>query len=116
MLASKPMKSQNPLKNEERGRVLPFRPRTSRSWNDKLRLRDQPRSPVNDVSKYSRGPEEDDYRHRMMMNLLAFLVLSLIVYCGVWLADNMSQRAKDLDCVLIGRTKCASIPVPSQMR
>jgi hypothetical protein len=110
------MKSQTPLKNEEKGRVLPFRPRATRSWNDKLRLRDQPRSPVADLSKYSRGPEADDYRHRMMMNLFAFLVLSLIVYCGVWIADNMAQRAKDQDCVLIGRTNCTPVPVPTQAR
>jgi hypothetical protein len=46
------------------------------------------------------------------MNLFAFLVLSLIVNCGVWIADNMVQRARDQDCVLIGRTNCAPIPVP----
>ena len=110
------MTSLTPSKNEEKGRVLPFRPRATRSWNDKLRLRDQPRSPVADLSKYSRGPEDDDYRHRMMMNLLAFLALSLIIYCGIWIADNMSQRAKNQDCVLIGRTNCAPIPYPSEAR
>jgi hypothetical protein len=110
------MTSQRPSNNEEKGRVLPFRPRATRAWKDKLLLRDQPHSPVADLSKYSRGPEEDDYRHQMTMNLLAFLALSLIVYCGVWIADNMSQRDKDHDCVLIGRTNCAPIPVPSNAR
>jgi hypothetical protein len=69
------MTSQKQSKNEERGQVLPFRPRASRSWNDKLRLR-EPRSPVNDLSRYTRSPEQDDYRHQMFLNLLAFLVLS----------------------------------------
>ena len=109
------MTSQKPSKNEERGRVLPFRPRASRSWNDKLRLR-EPRSPVNDLSRYSRGPEQDDYRHRMLINLLAFLVLSLLVCCGIWLTDNISPRAKVRDCVLIGQTNCAPIPVRSNTR
>jgi hypothetical protein len=106
------MTSQKRSKNEERGRVLPFRPRASRSWSDKLRLR-EPRSPVNDVSRYSRSPEQDDYRHQMLMNLLAFLVLSLLVCCGVWLTDNLSQRAKPRDCILIGETNCAPIQVRS---
>jgi hypothetical protein len=47
------------------------------------------------------------------MNLLAFLVLALIVYCGIWLANSMSQLRKDQDCVLSGRTNCAPIRVPS---
>jgi hypothetical protein len=109
------MTSQKPSKNEERGRVLPFRPRASRSWNDKLRLR-EPRSPVNDLSRYSRSPEQDDYRHRMLINLLAFLVLSLLVCCGVWLTDNLSQSAKPRDCVLIGQTNCTPIPVRPNTR
>jgi hypothetical protein len=107
------MTSQRQSKNEEPNRVLPFRPRASRSWNDKLRLR-EPRSPVNDLSRYSRSPEQDDYPHRMFMNLLAFLVLSFIVGCGIWLADNVSE--KDRDCGRISRTNCAPIPVRSNTR
>jgi hypothetical protein len=110
------MTSQEPSKDEEKGRVLPFRPRAPRSWNAKLRLRDQPRPPVDDLSKYSRGPEEDNYRQRMVMNLLAFLVLALIVYCGIWLANTMSQLRKDQDCALSGRTNCAPIRVPGDPR
>jgi hypothetical protein len=105
-----------PSKEEEKGRILAFRPRASRSWNAKLRLRDQPRSPVNDLSKYSRGPEEDDFRHRMAMNLLAFALLSLIVVCGVWLTNNINKKTRDLDCVLVGRTNCAPIPAPPDTR
>ena len=110
------MASQQPTKTEDKGRVVPFRPRTSRSWNANLRLRDQSRSPVADLSKYSRGPEEDDYPHRMFMNLLAFLVLSFIVGCGIWLADNISDREKELDCGRISRTNCVPFPGPSDPR
>ena len=35
------MTSQKPSKDEEKGRILPFRPRAPRSWNAQLRLRDQ---------------------------------------------------------------------------
>jgi hypothetical protein len=110
------MTSQEPSKDEEKGRILPFRPRAPRSWNAQLRLRDQPRSPVDDLSKYSRAPDEDNYRHRMVVNLLAFLVLAVIVYCGIWLANTMSQLRKDQDCVLSGRTNCAPIKVPVNPR
>ena len=106
------MASQQPTKDKDSGRVVPFRPRTSRSWNANLRLRDQSRSPVADLSKYSRGPDEESYQHRMVMNLLAFLVLALIVFCGIWLANTMTQLRKDQDCVLSGRTNCAPIQVP----
>jgi len=110
------MTSQKPSKDEEKGRVLPFRPRAPRSWNAQLRLRDQMRSPVDDLSKYSRGPDEDNYRHRMIMNLLAFLVLALIVLCGIWLTNTMAQLRHDQDCVLTGRTNCAPIPAPAHPR
>jgi hypothetical protein len=110
------MTSQEPSKDEEKGRILPFRPRAPRSWNAQLRLRDQLRSPVDDLSKYSRRPDEDNYRHRMVMNLLAFLVLALIVYCGIWLTNTLSQLRKDQDCVLSGRTNCAPIQIPANPR
>jgi hypothetical protein len=105
-----------PTKDVDKGRVLPFRPSAPKSWNARLRLYDQSRSPISDLSKFSRGPEEDDYPHRIFMNLLAFLVLSFIVGCGIWLADNMSERNKDQDCRLISRTYRVPIPGPSDTR
>ena len=105
-----------PTKGGDKGRVLPFRPSAPHSWNARLRLRDQSRSPVSDLSKFSRGRAEDDYPHRMFINLLAFLVLSFIVGCGIWLADNMSERNKDQDCRVISRTYCVPIPGPSETR
>ena len=98
--------SQQPTKDEESDRILPFQPRGSRSWNAKVRLQNRWRSPVRDLSKYSRGPEEDDYAHRMFVNLLAFLVLSFIVGCGIWLADNISESNKARDCGRISPTNC----------
>ena len=109
-----PQMASQSTKDVDKGRVLPFRPRAPHSWNARLRLRDQSRSPVSDLSKFSRGPVEDDYPHRMFMNLLAFLVLSLIVGCGIWLADNMSERNKDQDCRRMSRTYCVPIQGPSE--
>jgi hypothetical protein len=44
------------------------------------------------------------------MNLLAFLVLSLIVFGGIWIADNLSSREKEQNCGRISKTNCAMIP------
>jgi hypothetical protein len=108
------MTSQGPSKDEEKGRVLPFRPRAPRSWN--AHLRDKLRSPVEDLSKYSRNAEEDNFQHRMKVNLLAFAVLALIVACGIWLTGTMSEMRRNQDCVLSGRTNCAPIQVPAEPR
>jgi hypothetical protein len=108
------MTSQGPSKDEEKGRVLPFRPRKPRSWN--AHLRDRLRSPVEDLSKYSREPDEDNFNHRMKVNLLAFAVLALIVACGIWLTNAMVEKRKNQDCVLTGRTNCAPNQVPAETR
>jgi hypothetical protein len=112
------MKSHEPQQDEERGRVVMFRPRVPRARNDNLRRAppEQRRSPVDDVGKYARGSEDDNYAHRMMNNLLAFLVLSLIVFCGIWLANTMAQMRQDQDCVLSGRTNCSPIKMPVDHR
>jgi hypothetical protein len=107
------MKSQEPQRNEERGRVVLFRPRIPRARNDNRRWPGPLRPPVEDLSKYERDRETEDYRHRMANNLLAFAVLCLIVYCGIWLANTMAEMRAGLDCSLTGRTNCAPIQVPA---
>jgi hypothetical protein len=110
------MNPQEPQRDEEKGRIVPFRPRIPRARNDNLRRPEPRRSPVDDLSKYEQSREDDNYRRRMVNNLLAFAVLSLIVYCGIWLATTMAQLRADQDCVLTGRTNCAPIKVPIDSR
>lgn len=110
------MKSQETERDEEKGRIILFRPRIPRARNDNLRRPGPRRSPVADLSKYEYARDNDNYRHRMVNNLLAFAVLSLIVYCGIWLANTMAQLRADQDCVLMGRTNCAPIKVPVESR
>jgi hypothetical protein len=105
------MTPQEPQRTEERGRVLPFRPRAARIRPEKL-SREQARSPVPDLSRFQQLPEDDDYEHRMLMNALAFVVLSVMVFFGVWIADNMMERTQVQDCILLGRNNCVPIPVP----
>jgi len=110
------MKSQEPRRAEEKGRVVLFRPRIPRARNDNLRQPGPLRSPVNDLSKYEHNRDSESYRHRMVNNLLAFAVLSLIVYCGIWLTNTMAQLRADQDCALTGRTNCAPIKLPIDSR
>jgi hypothetical protein len=97
---------------EPNRRILPFRPRGS------LFARPVPRpSPVEDLAKYERGPEEPgEYRHRMLMNGLAFAVTILLVAAGIWIADVMAQMRKNQDCVLMGRPGCTPVHAPPQQR
>jgi hypothetical protein len=110
------MKSQEPERDEEKGRILLFRPRIPRARNDNARRPGSVRSPVADLSKYEHRREEESYRQRMINNLLAFALLSVIVYCGIWLANTMAQLRTNQDCVLTGRTNCAPIKIPIESR
>jgi hypothetical protein len=93
-------------------RILPFRPRGS------LFARPLPRSsPVEDLAKYERDSEEPgEYRHRMLMNVLALVATILLVIAGIWIADVMGQMRKNQDCVLMGRPACTPVQAPPLQR
>jgi hypothetical protein len=101
--------------------VLQFRPRA--------RLPDRPFStsptsangPVNhenrlldDLARYEQDAEEEpiNYGHRMLMNVIAVGVVTVLVGVGVWLADTIAEMERDQDCVLQGRQNCAPIEIP----
>jgi hypothetical protein len=53
-----------------------------------------------------------DYRHRALMNGIAMVIVTLLVACGVWLADTITGMERDQDCVMQGRVNCAPIELP----
>lgn len=67
--------------------------------------------PVEDLTKFQRGEEADDYRHRMIVNAIAFVFLAALIGGGYWLADTMAKMRKDQDCVLSGRRGCTPVEV-----
>ena len=52
---------------------------------------------------------EDDYRHRMKMNVLGFLVATLLVISGTWIIDTMAEVRRIQECFLAGGRNCAPI-------
>ena len=96
----------NEHSTEERGRLLRFRHRRSRP--------PRPDEPVDDLAKYQSGGEHDDYRHRMIMNVAAFVFVVALIGAGLWLADTMAAMRKSQDCVLAGRRGCAPVEVNHQ--
>jgi hypothetical protein len=102
-----------PAPEQETGRVVQLRPR--------LRQRAAPeglsgRPAIEDIGKYERGGREDDYRHRMLMNVLGFLTCAVLVAAGVWIANAIAELRSHQDCVFSGRHDCAHIDVPSRVR
>jgi hypothetical protein len=67
--------------------------------------------PVDDLAKYARSADSDDYRHRMIVNALAFLFVIALIGAGLWLADTMALMRKNQDCVLSGRRGCTPVEV-----
>ena len=103
-------------------RVVPLRPRHPAAGND-----NRPPAPVDavgsappavgDLSRFERSADtQDDYRHRMVVNGLAFVVCILLVLAGVWLTSKLAQMRKDQDCVLSGRVGCTPVNVPVRSR
>ena len=102
----------NPAPDDDR-RVVPFRRPSARRWQGAA-----PRpGPVPDLAKFERAKFEradsgDDYRHRMIMNMLGFVVTIGLAVAGLWLADKIAEMRKNQDCYLSGRLNCAPIEMP----
>jgi hypothetical protein len=103
--------------SDERGRVVPLRPRRPTADNDNRNASSAPEQSVGDLRRFeAREDAPDDYRHRMLVNVLALLVCIFLVMGGVWIATKMAQMRKDQDCVLSGRRGCTPVDVPVNSR
>jgi hypothetical protein len=80
--------------NDDDHRVVHFRARHAKAdgmarWRGPIRDHNANISSVLSITKYERDGDEDDYRQRMIMNGLAFLVAVALIAIGVWLAANI---------------------------
>jgi hypothetical protein len=72
------------------------------------------RTPVEGLAKFERYESAEEYRHRMIVNVAAFVFVIALIGGGLWLADTMAQMRKNQDCVLSGRRGCTPVEVPTQ--
>jgi hypothetical protein len=98
------------------GRIILFRPRV-RAFPDAGKA-NSPRdldaaSPVSDLAKFEQGREQDDYRHRMIVNAVALAFTLVLAAAGIWIAESMATMRKNQDCALMGRKNCSPIEVPA---
>jgi hypothetical protein len=106
--------------SEERGQVIRFRPRgaSPSGWRWHVQRPPSDETPVADLTKYesTRGGGDDDYRHRMLMNVLALVATAILVALGVWLAVSIADMRQAQDCYLQGRRNCNPIVIPQADR
>src|SRR5437016_1072311 len=101
----------------EAARVVVFRRRPSAAPHNRVpslepaRQTDSPA--VADLGKYQRAREEEDYRHRMVVNVLALAFCVLLALAGVWLVNEIAEMKRVQDCALSGRTGCTPLPILS---
>ena len=73
-------------------------------------------APAGYLDKFARSDEPDDFRHRMTVNVVAFVFVALLILAGIWLADTIVTMRKNQDCVLTGKRNCAPIEAPAATR
>jgi hypothetical protein len=95
------------------GQILKFEPRRP---GQPSFATDTPRPIEDDLDDFTRFEQDHDepidYRHRMMMNLIALAILIALVVAGVWIANTISDLQREQDCLMQGRSNCAPIEVP----
>jgi hypothetical protein len=116
-------------KPQHTAQVLQFRPRERSGERPPSSLAgsaapsSEPNEPktdlLDDLAQYEQDREEDehvDYAQRMLMNVIAVAVVTMLIGVGVWLADTIADMQREQDCVLQGRQNCAPIVIPASTR
>jgi len=114
-LSHEPQEAEGPPHTAQ---VLQFRPRASLAEHpaERANVRELFPEPDDDhfdhLAEFEQDPEEDEtvnYPHRMLMNVIAVAIVTVLIGVGVWLADTIADMERDQDCVLQGRQNCAPI-------
>jgi hypothetical protein len=109
-----------PHSTDEFGHVVAFRLRRPAPSPVPIRAArpdDPEASSLDDLARYEQEPDEPvDYRQRMLMNIIAIAIVTLLVSAGVWIADTIADMERDQDCVMQGRANCAPIELHAPNR
>src|SRR5262245_3957032 len=84
------------ISSDADSRVIRFRSRTGASHrcqrgNAPIGYSGSDYSPVADLSKYECPEREDEYRHRMVINAVALVFVSLLSLAGFWLVNVIAH-------------------------
>jgi len=106
------------MQSKDSGRVIRFRPRgaSPSGWRWPLQRTRPDETPVSDLTQYEQTKGEDDYRHRMTMNVLALVATTILVVIGIWLAVNIADLREKQDCYLQGGRNCNQLAIPQAER
>ena len=66
---------------------------------------------VENLRKYESDAEPDDYRRRMIINVIAFTFIVLLTIAGIWLVDQLALLRKQQDCLSFGRKNCSDLTI-----
>jgi hypothetical protein len=94
------------------GRVVPLRRPAPGGGSGRPRVEPA----VEDLSRYERRDDDDDYRHRMITNVAAIAFMVLLVMGGIWVANKAAEVRKNQDCVFSGRRVCSPLEITSTGR
>jgi hypothetical protein len=96
----------------ESGRILTFQLRRRVGMPRRAPIAPDGDEPIDDLAAFEEEDGHIDYRHRMLMNVIAVVIVSVLISAGVWIADTIAAMQKVQDCALQGRQNCAPIEVP----
>jgi hypothetical protein len=95
-------------------KVIPFRSR--RALANRTQAPAPTPSPIEGLAKYEGGERDDNYGHRILVNLAGLLVTVALAVAGIWLAVQIADLRKKQDCVFSGRRNCAPIEIAAPER
>jgi hypothetical protein len=102
----------NPSDVQGSGQILTFQLRRRVATPRQAPIAPDGDEAVDDLAAFEEEDGHIDYRHRMLMNVIAVLIVSVLITAGVWIADTIAAMQKAQDCALQGRQNCAPIEMP----
>lgn len=105
------MKVQVPAQSENGARVIKFTPRTL-STAPTRRGATHPEAdtgPPGGSATQRKTTDHDEFRHRMLTNLAAFVFTAVLTAAGIWLATSIAELRQTQDCILAGHRNCAPL-------
>ncbi len=110
------MKVQVPAQSDDGARVIKFTPRTLSTAPEHPKAARPNVATTGQVAGPPHGRaanEQDEFRHRMLTNLAAFVFTAGLTAAGIWLAISIAEMQKAQDCALAGHRNCAPL-IPSR--